>query len=95
MAVYVDRARHYPSAPRNRFGKKMVMCHMLADTEDELHAMADTIGVARRWFQASASTPHYDVCSSKRLLAVKHGAVECTNKELVVVIRRLRLEKQK
>ncbi len=55
MTVYVDDMR----APYGR----MVMCHMLADTDDELHAMADHIGVARRWHQ-KAGTPHshYDIC---------------------------------
>lgn len=62
MPVYVDEAR-------NRFGR-MLMCHMLADTPAELHAMADRIGVKRKWFQRDASTPHYDICQSKRALAV-------------------------
>jgi len=54
---------------------RMVMCHMLADTLDELHAMADRIGVARRWFQ-DHRTPHYDVCASKKALAIQFGAIE-------------------
>ena len=29
----------------------MVMCHLWGDTIDELYAMADRIGVARRWLQ--------------------------------------------
>ena len=69
MAVYVDEAI-YP------FGR-MIMCHMLADTVDELNVMADKIGVSRKWFQSSRSgMPHYDICKSKRALAVDHGAIE-------------------
>jgi hypothetical protein len=33
-----------------------IVCHMIADTEAELHAMAARIGVARRWCQGD----HYD-----------------------------------
>lgn len=82
--MYVDRAIH-------AYGR-MVMCHMIADDPDELHAMADRIGVARRWFQISppASFPHYDVCKSKRALAVAHGAVACERDAFVVAMRRIR-----
>lgn len=82
MPVYVDAAKH-------RYGR-MLMCHMLADTPEELHAMADRIGVARRWFQVNASFPHYDVCKSKRALAVTAGAIECDRNALVVAMRRIR-----
>lgn len=75
MTTYVDDMR----AP---FGR-MKMCHMIADTSEELHAMADRIGVARKWCQ-HANTPreHYDIALSKRALAVKSGAVEITLREL-------------
>lgn len=79
MTVYVDDMRA-------SFGR-MKMCHMIADNENELHAMADKIGVARRWYQVQASHPHYDVCMSKRALAVKHGAVEIDRYKLVEIIR--------
>lgn len=70
----------------------MIMCHMIADTPTELHAMADKIGVARRWFQAppKASFPHYDIAKSKRDLAVRSGAIECDRNALVLAMRRIR-----
>ena len=86
MPVYVDKARH-------RYGR-MIMCHMLADTPEELRAMADAIRVDRRHYQDKASSPHYDICKAKRARAVELGAIECTNRELVAVIRRLRKLKQ-
>jgi len=82
MPVYVDRSR-------NPY-RGMIMCHMLADSPEELHAMADRIGISRRHFQGKASTPHYDICMSKRALAVKAGAIEIDRKETVGIIRKLR-----
>lgn len=70
---------------------RMVMCHMVADTDDELHTMADKIGVARRWHQKSG-TPHshYDICKAKRTLAVQFGAVEIGRRQLAEIIQRKR-----
>lgn len=84
MSVYVDRSA-------NRF-RTMIMCHMIADTPDELHAMADRIGVARRWFQSppKASFWHYDIAQSKRALAVAHGAIDCDRNTFVAHVRRIR-----
>ncbi len=76
MTVYVDNMR----APYGR----LIMCHLLSDTSDEeLHAMADAIGVSRRWWQRppKVSTSHYDICLSKRALAVEAGAIEITLRE--------------
>jgi len=89
MAVYVDDAI-WP------FGH-MMMCHMLADTSVELHAMADRIGVARRHFQGwdKASCAHYDICKAKRVLAVSFGAVEVDRRGIVAVKRRLQANKAK
>ena len=80
MAVYVDDMR----AP---FGR-MIMCHMIADDDAELRAMADRIGVQRRWHQYPG-TPrsHFDICLSKRALAVAAGAVEI---ESIMLERRRR-----
>ncbi len=83
MTVYVDDMRA-------TFGR-LVMCHMIADTDDELHAMADRIGVSHRWHQAPpAHDSHYDIALSKRALAIAAGAQEITWREcaLMVVARR-------
>jgi hypothetical protein len=82
VTVYVDN-------PLARLGR-MVMCHMVADTEAELHAMAKLIGVDRKHYQADASTPHYDICKQMRAIAVGAGAVEVNRRGMVAVIRRLR-----
>lgn len=72
MAVYVDDMQA-------AYGR-MKMCHMLADTDEELHAMAARIGVARKWWQSPEKTSgsHYDIALSKKALALAAGAIEIT-----------------
>lgn len=82
MTVYVDQSK-------NSYGR-MLMSHMLADTLPELHAMADKIGVNRRWFQAN-NIPHYDICQSKRALALRYGAEEIYGQDLGNLIKRIRI----
>ncbi len=69
MSVYVDDMQA-------QYGH-MKMCHMLADTEEDLHAMAGRIGVARRWHQYPGTVKsHYDICMSMREKAVRCGATQ-------------------
>ncbi len=74
MSVYVDTVIDY--------GTKGLWCHMMADALDELHSMADEIGLKRAWFQNNPTHPHYDLRPSKRALAIKYGAIEMTQVEL-------------
>lgn len=82
MAVYLDSGR----IPYRR----MIMCHMIADSLPELHAMAGRIGLKREWFQP-LSSPHYDVCVEKRALAIAAGARVVARWEFVTVLRQNRL----
>jgi hypothetical protein len=81
MTVFVDDMK-----ARVVMGKR-IFCfsHMVADTLDELHDMADKIGVQRRWFQRNASHPHYDIVQSKKALAVSFGAKEITQRQLAMM----------
>ena len=86
MSVYVDTARH----PFRGY----IMCHMIADNLDELHLMADKIGMERRWFQTppKASHPHYDIPESKRAKALALGAQEVCQRTALHYAARLGLE---
>jgi len=84
MTVYVDDM--YKSS-MGQFGR-MKMSHMIADTENELHAMAALIGVARKWYQGD----HYDIAMSKRDLAIAQGAKEVTMRQLACMLRRKEIE---
>ncbi len=83
MSVYVDDMKAL-------FGR-MVMCHMFADSSGELLAMAERIGVQRKWLQYPGTyREHFDICLSKRAKAVALGAKEVTRLELgrIIMARR-------
>lgn len=83
MSVYVDNMRA-------QFGR-MVMCHMMADTTEELLAMADKIGVQRKWIQyPGTSREHFDIALSKRALAIQHGAIDADKYDIYNCMRRKR-----
>lgn len=81
--VYVDCARNQLY--------RMVMCHMIADTLDELHEMAEAIGMRREWFQPR-SFPHYDVSLTRRSEAIRRGALVLERRQFVLKMRQLRVE---
>lgn len=87
MSVYVDESRY-------AFGR-MIMCHMVADSIEELHEMADKIGIDRRHFQCSPKSAydHYDICTSKRTEAVRLGAIEVSTRRIIEVCRAQRRRK--
>lgn len=65
--VYVDTMEA-------QFGR-MTMCHMIADTTEELLEMADKIGVQRKWIQYPGTyREHFDIAKGKKALALMNGA---------------------
>lgn len=80
MSVYVDSYMGFKI-------RNMKMCHMLSKDIKQLHAMADAIGIDRKYFQTGVGvTPHYDICQAKRILAIKNGALECDRRKVVEII---------
>lgn len=83
MSVYVDEIRHvWPKLPGWRYEHA---CHMLADTERELEAMARKLKLRQNWRHGD----HYDLTANKRRQAVAAGALELSAREMVHVRRRL------
>ena len=66
MTVYVDDAVH--------LWRERRWAHLMADTLDELHAMAEKLEIPRRAFQNKTSGAHYDVPSELRERAIELGA---------------------
>lgn len=63
--------------------KGMLMCHMIADSTEELFQMVDKIGVQRKWIQKQGTyQEHFDICLSKKAKAIKHGALAISGREL-------------
>lgn len=78
MTVYVDDMK----APY----RGMIMCHMIADTEEELHLMADAIGLDRKHYQGD----HYDICQRKKIAAMLRGAKEISLRTCGAMVMRRR-----
>lgn len=86
MAVYVDDER----IPWR--GK--LWCHLVADSLDELHGFAASLGLKRAWFQSSSRYPHYDVTVSVRDKALSLGAFMGDRSTIVGCAKKLRAESQ-
>lgn len=83
MAVYVDSEFiQY---------KRMKMCHMIADTEEELEDIAIKLGLNLSWWQYKGTPKsHFDVSKSVREKALQLGAIIIDRKELVEILKKKR-----
>lgn len=77
----------YVGTREYKYGR-MIMSHMAADTLEELHEMADVIGVNQKWFQNKKDKPHYDICKTKKQLAIQHGALLVDDREIILMWRK-------
>lgn len=89
MPVYIDDM--YTRA-LGRYGR-MKMSHMIADTQAELIAMAQRIGVDPPWIQDMGTyKEHFDIALARRKFAITLGAVPITLRETVFIIECKRRE---
>jgi len=87
LAVYVD------DAIWNWHGLKW--CHLMADDTDELHRFAARLGIYRSSYQGPPRTnaPHYDLTGFERRRAITLGARPCGRREIVAVLRQVRVSR--
>ena len=86
MTVYLDdwcqRARLGPVDD--------LWSHLVADSDEELHAFAVRLGMKRAWFQCHERRPyqaHYDVPERLRADAIEQGAVSITWRQIGRMMR--------
>lgn len=85
MTVYVD---DFFAAKQIRTYRTAIWSHLTVgpyDDIDELHTFARQLGLSRSWFQGPPEHPwprsHYDVTKTRRLEAIRAGAVAITWKQ--------------
>lgn len=79
MPVYVDPLMHHGGSATFRWHES---CHMYADTIEELHIFARSIGLRTAWFQ-NKRVPHYDLNRSRHAAAIRAGAVQHDRRQAV------------
>ena len=59
------------------------MCHMIADTQEELLGMVDKLGLKRNWIEDKGTyREHFNICQEKKQLAIRMGAKSINMREL-------------
>ncbi len=91
MTVYLDDWRQ----PARLGPVEDRWSHLVADSDEELHAFASLLGMRREWFQHKESRPHqshYDLPERSRQQALTLGAVAVTWRQLGRMMRQRRSE---
>lgn len=84
MSVYVDPIRVCLTSRRWPYTKG---AHLVADSVMQLHDFAARLGLRLSWFQDRPGLPHYDLTEGMRWKAIRQGAIEITQKELVKMMQ--------
>tara|TARA_B100002019_G_C21179931_1_gene553147 strand:+ start:746 stop:1075 length:330 start_codon:yes stop_codon:yes gene_type:complete len=84
MTVYVDTMQANFKYKNNHYK----MSHMIADTEEELHSFAQSLGLKREWYQDQSKHKHYDISQSIKKKAIENGAIEVSQKTLAKLSKR-------
>lgn len=88
MSVYVDPLSKFSTHNTSQPVQGQATCQMYADTLEELHAMADRLGLPRSWFQnEQPEFPHYDLVHVRRDYAISLGAIETDRRHVAEFLR--------
>ncbi len=81
MAILIDSFHNGARGPVRYWGRRCG--HLVSDASlEELHRFAESLGLRREWFQEK-SIPHYDLTGQLYDLALKHGAILVSSREIV------------
>lgn len=93
--IYVDALVRWGGDDAPRAFRNKLSCHMLADTHEELMAIARRIGLRPEWVQASGTyREHFDLTPSRRASAVVNGAAELTLSEMGWLLQERRAKEE-
>jgi len=76
--IYVD-SPIYKKSPNGR----KTYAHMVADTIEELREFATKIDVKPHFWHANDRLSHFDINSEQHVIAMAHGAVLVSSRELI------------
>jgi len=62
--------------------------HLVADTIDELHSFALSIGMKKEWFR-NTTMPHYSIHGRIREKALKEGAEMCSSLDVFYLCNKM------
>lgn len=62
-------------------------CHLIADSVEELHDFAASIGLPKHAFHRAARIPHYDVTAPQRQLVLAKGVKAITVRQGILIAR--------
>ena len=81
MAILLDSFQNGARGPIRYWHRRCG--HLVSDTSlEELHEFASLLGLRREWFQLR-SIPHYDLTGETYRLAIEHGALLVSSREIV------------
>lgn len=88
MSVYVDKLYNHGLRIR---GRKVLSCHLFADSLEELEAFGKKLGLKRSWIHCS-NLIHFDITTSKREEAIRLGAQFLRGRHLLRKFKQLMRE---